>query len=68
MLQHFEQGCARLQPLLSLHVEAACDDPTALLLTKLILPLLQERLEALAEASLVTKFAVWPFETLFQSV
>ncbi|KAL0043967.1 hypothetical protein WJX82_009704 [Trebouxia sp. C0006] len=49
-MKHFEQGCAVVQPLMAQLVEAACDDPAALLLPQLVLPLLRERLEAKAQA------------------
>ncbi|KAL0024964.1 hypothetical protein WJX77_006455 [Trebouxia sp. C0004] len=49
-MKHFEQGCAVVQPLMAQLVEAACDDPGAVLLPQLVLPLLRERLEAKAKA------------------
>jgi hypothetical protein len=54
-MKHFEQGCAVVQPLMAQLVEAACDDPAALLLPQLVLPLLRERLEAKAQAHKVFK-------------
>lgn len=49
-MKHFEQGCAVVHPLMAQLVEAACDDPGAVLLPQLVLPLLRERLEAKAKA------------------
>ena len=49
-MKHFEQGCAIVQPLMEHLVEAACDDPAAVLLPQLVLPLLRERLEAKFQA------------------
>lgn len=54
MLQHFERGGALMEPLLAQFVEAACDDPAAAVLPKLVAPLIRERLEACAAASLVS--------------
>ena len=50
MTKHFEEGCAILPPLLEQMVEAACDDPGAVVLHQLLLPLVRERLEATAKA------------------
>ncbi|KAA6422724.1 MAG: hypothetical protein FRX49_07259 [Trebouxia sp. A1-2] len=49
-MKHFEQGCAIVQSLMAQLVEAACDDPGAVLLPQLVLPLLRERLETKAKA------------------
>lgn len=49
-MKHFEQGCAVVHPLMAQLVEAACDDPGAVLLPQLVLPLLRERLGAKAQA------------------
>ena len=54
MMGHFEEGCARIQPLLALYTEAACNDPAAQVLPKLVLPLLMERLQAHATPTLVS--------------
>ncbi len=54
-MKHFEQGCAVVQPLMAQLVEAACDDPAAVLLPQLVLPLLRERLEAKAQDHKVFK-------------
>jgi len=46
VVKQFQEGCAVL-PLLEAHmVEAACDDPGALIVPHLVLPLLREHLEA----------------------
>ena len=54
-MKHFEQGCAVVHPLMAQLVEAACDDPGAVLLPQLVLPLLRERLGAKAQAHKVFK-------------
>ena len=46
MTRHFEQGYAVVHTLMKQVVEAACDDPAAFLLPRLVYPLVRERLEA----------------------
>ena len=51
--KHLDEGCAAL-PLIEAHVvHSGCDDPGSVTMPHLILPLLQERLEAAASGSLV---------------
>ena len=50
MTKDFEHGRAVVAPLRAQLVEAACDDPGAVLIPHLIVPLLKERLEAKAAA------------------
>jgi len=54
-MKHFEQGCAIVPLLMAQMMEAACDDPGAVLLPQLMLPLLRERLEAKAKVHKVFK-------------
>ena len=48
MLQRLDEGCAVLELLQAQVVDAACDDPAALILPHLVMPFITERLEAKA--------------------
>ena len=48
MLQHLDEGCAVLELLQHQVVDAACDDPAALILPHLVMPLIRDRLETKA--------------------
>ena len=48
MLQHLEDACAVVELLQMQVVDAACDDPANLLLPHLVIPLIKERLQAIA--------------------
>lgn len=48
MVQHLDDACAVLELLRAHVVDAACDDPASLILPHLVMPLIKERLEAVA--------------------
>ena len=48
MVHHDETGAAVVELLQQLLAEAACNDPTAVLLSEVVLPVCRERLEAAA--------------------
>lgn len=48
----FEEGCAVLPLMQAQVIHAACDNPGAVVLPHLILPMLREQLEAKADAAL----------------
>lgn len=50
--KHFQEGCAVLPLIEAQVVHAACDNPGAVVLPHLILPMLREQLEAKADATL----------------
>lgn len=50
MMQHLDESCAVVELLQAQAIDAACDDPAALMLPHLVAPLIRDRFQVEAKA------------------